>query len=83
MTIIKTGQSYRLNQLSGYETLKSRDNDYHFVYKVNNQLFDVYGRNQLMPVAKGNADIIMITSIWDHVQRTHQDSLDLEEKINC
>ena len=73
MTIITTGETYRMNELLGYETLKVRDLDHHFVYKVKNKLYDVYG--------KGYVHSIIITSIW--AQRIQQDSLDLEGKVNC
>lgn len=75
MAIIKIGESYGLNQLAGYEYIKVLDINYHLVYDINKQRFDVYG--------KRNINRIRITSIWNNVQRTHQDSLGLEEKVNC
>ena len=70
---IKTGKIYHIQQISGYNYIKRLDSNYHFVYRQNNKIYDVY--------ASGEDKFLMITSIWEKGDRIKKDSITIEDKL--
>jgi len=70
---IEIKEAYTMKELYGFEEMIRHNDNCRLSYKINDRVYDVYGRGQIVTE-------VYITSIWDRIDKREKNSLELENK---